>query len=392
MSVNTMSIEDAYQFLNLLHTQATGRASVTPTNTGEFISMANTVLQTGVDNVYNTISQVLSRTLYSVRPYERKFPDLIVDNARWGGITRKISMSDRPIEEESKAWNQLDGSTVDPWKIRKANVLEMRYYGTAVYQDYYTIYRDQLLNAFTGPAELSSFLTLVTTTMSNKWEQYLESLARATLVDLIAAKNAADQPSVIHLLTEYNELTGLNLTAQTIWQEANAGAFFRWMRSRINTLSRKMTERTELFQWQITGKELQRHTPLQDQRMYLSSIILDRIDTMVNTTTYHNEPLAYAGVYGVNFWQSSAEGEELEISATPQVLTATGAIANAENQAVSGIVGIIMDRDAAAVNVKSYSVDPTPFNAAGQYWDTWLNANVQHCLDLTEKSILLLLD
>lgn len=389
MSVNTMQIEDVYQLINTLHTQATGRSAPVPTNTGEFVSMAQATLRSGVDNVYSTLMQVCGRTVYSVRPYERKFPDFISDGNRWGGIMRKISMADKDIQRASAAWNQLDGSTVDPWIINKSNVLETRFYGSGVYQDSYTTYRKQLMNAFTGPEQLGSFVSMQVTEMSNKWEQYLENLARATLANLVAAKKATNN-SVFHMITEYNTETGLNLTIQDIWKEDYAGAFFRWLRARINTLSDQMTDRTQLFQNQITGKEITRHTPLADQRMYLSQMILRRIDTMVNTTTYHDEPLAYAGVYGVNYWQSSQA--PLKISATPEIMTAAGAIETAENQVIENVLGVIMDRDCCTMNIKDYSVDPAPYNPRGEYWNTWLNAHLQYCTDLTEKAIVLLLD
>ena len=57
MAVNSMQITDVYEILNSLHQQATGRASIAPTNTGEFVSMATTTLAVGTDQIYNTLMQ-----------------------------------------------------------------------------------------------------------------------------------------------------------------------------------------------------------------------------------------------------------------------------------------------------------------------------------------------
>ena len=71
MAVNSMQITDVYQILNSLHQQATGRASIAPVNTGEFVSMATTTLSVGTDQIYNTLMQTIGRTIFSTRPYTR---------------------------------------------------------------------------------------------------------------------------------------------------------------------------------------------------------------------------------------------------------------------------------------------------------------------------------
>ena len=65
MSVNSMAIEDVYQLLNSLHTQAPGRTAIAPTNVSEFISMANTTLSAGVDVGYSNLMPTIAKTVCS---------------------------------------------------------------------------------------------------------------------------------------------------------------------------------------------------------------------------------------------------------------------------------------------------------------------------------------
>ena len=389
MSVNSLQIEDVYQILNSIHSQATGQTSLAPTNTYEFTSMATTTLAAGVDTVYNALMNTLGRTVFSVRPYERKFSGLVQDNVRWGGIMRKISYADKPIGAE-EAYHPVDGTTVDPWKINKANVLEMRYYGSAVYQDTITIFRDQLMQSFESPEQLGSFVAGQMTHMSNKWEQYLENLNRSTLANFMGAKIDASN-GVIHLLTEYNTLINASpaLTAADVWQPQNFN-FWRWVRGRVNIIGRRMAERSGEYQVQVTGKEIMRHTPFADQKIYLLSDALDIIDTMVNTTTFHNEPLAYADVEGVSFWQDINTPDSIDV--TPAVINSSGVVSQGTAVQQSDIFGVMFDRDAIGTNVKLYDVANSPYNQVGRYWNTTLTANLQYTNDLTEKGVVLLLD
>lgn len=390
MSVNTMATEDVYALINSLHSQATGKTTLAPTDPTDFISVATATLQAGTDTVYSALMQTIGRTIFSSRPYTAKFGGIQADANRWGGITRKVSIADRDAAAE-QAYHPTDGAAVDQWTIRKSNVLETRYYGTDVYQDWYTTFQDQLVNAFQSPDQLGSFVALQASEMSNKWEQYREELVRQMLVNFIAAK-IAEQNGVIHLLTEYNRMTGLSLTPPSVYQPGNIEPFFRWVRARINQLSRQMTERSTKFQINIRGKEISRHTPVENQKIYLSADALDIIDAMVNTVTFHDEPLAYADVEGVSYWQ--AIDTPNKINTKPVYIAFTDGSVVTEDDPIErdNIFGVIFDQDAMVYNLRDWIMTNTPLNARGLYWNTFLTVNIQLCSDFTEKGIVLLLD
>lgn len=391
MSVNNMAIEDVYALLNSLHEQATGVASLTATNIYDFVSQANTTLAAGNDIVYNALMKTIGRTIFASRPYNAKFTGLEADSMRWGGIVRKISHGDVDIDTDKVYHDIVMGQSVDMFTRKQDDVLETRFYGSDVYQDFYTTYKKQLFDAFSSPEQLGSFVSQKTAEMSNKWEQYREELARMSLANFIAAKTITDAASCIHLLTEYNTLTGLSLTAQQVWQPANIEGFFKFVRARINTLGRKMAERSEMFQVNIAGHHIKRHTPFADLRIFLSADALDMINTMVDADVYHDEPLKYPNIVeGVSYWQ--AIDTPMEINVAPSYIDATGVVVNGTATNVADIFGVMIDKDAVAYSVIDYSVDNTPLNARGQYWNTFLTSNTRYTNDLTEKGIVLLLD
>ena len=80
MAANNLTFEQSAAFLNDLYEQATGQKALAVTDTASFTTVAQTVLKTGYDNVISAISQVLSRTIFSVRPYTAKFKGIMVDN------------------------------------------------------------------------------------------------------------------------------------------------------------------------------------------------------------------------------------------------------------------------------------------------------------------------
>ena len=395
MSVNALGIEDVRLLLNDLHTQVTGQVGITPTSTADFISMAQATLAAGTDKVWSAMQIQLSKTLFASRPYIRKFGGLLADDIRWGGIVQKVSFADSDLTENEMVYHPVDGTSVDQWIQKKGDILVTRFTGSDVFQDFITIYDQALRDAFLSEAQLGAFYAAKMQELSNKWEQYLEELNRTALGNFIAAKvdlEASFPDGVVHLLTEYNTLTGASpaLTDQTVYQPENIRGFFQFVRARINTLSRLMTNRSVKFQAAVTGKVIARHTPLANQKMYILSEALDQIDTMVNTNTYHNEPLAYADVEAVDYWQAIDNPDELQL--TPVEIDANGAAVTGSAVTISKLFGVIFDEDAVVTNIKDYRLESTNLNPRGLYRNTWLTSNSQYCNDLTEKGVVLLLD
>lgn len=392
MSVNNMSIEQAYQVVADLHEMATGQTTATPTDLSSFISVAQSTLAVGTEPVLNAITQMVSKTIIAVRPYDRKFAGLEVSTEAFGGIIRKLSFADRePVT--ATQFDLVDGQSIDQYKVRKAKVLETHYVGSDAWDEYYTVYKDQLNTAFTSPQALGEFMTGLTLHFSNEHEQHVENFARAALANFIAGKVAIDSQeagSVIHLLTEYNTATGLNLTATTVRQPANFPAFIRWMYARINGLSRMMTERSGLFQKEITNMPIMRHTPVRDQKVYMLADFLGAIDAEVKSVTYNDNFLTMADTEAVGYWQ--AIDAPTAIQATPVVIDSMGSVYTAEAQELIGVIGVMFDRDAIAINIKQDNLETTPYNASGRYWNMYRHNDIQYQNDFTEKGIVLCLD
>ena len=390
MAVNNMSIENAYALIAELHEQATGQKVAAPVNSADFVSVAQATLAAGYEPVLNAISQVIGRTLVAVRPYTRKFAGLEYSAEKWGGITRKISFGDRdPVS--SPVFELVDGASVDQQEVRKPDVLETRYVGSDIFQGHITVFRVQLNLAFSSAAELARFMSGLMTNFSNQKEQWLEELARNTLANFIGAKNIVNSGAgMVHLLTEYNALTGLSLTATTVRQPANWPAFIRWVYARIDQISKKMTERSQLFQAPITGKKIFRHTPVEDQKVYILDEFLSSIKAEVLSTTYNDSYLQLADTEAVGYWQDILEPDVVDV--TPAYMDADGTVKTGAEQDLSKVIGVIFDRDAVGYNIYMDTIDASPFNAKGLYYNLFQNCRVRYTNDLTEKGVVLCLD
>lgn len=387
---NDLTYTQISAILNGIQEQATGVKSIAPVNTSEFVSVANTLLKIGYDPLMNAISQVLTRTIFSIRPYSAKFGGLDVSKQKFGAITRKLQIMDSDWEDDQR-YDLEEGKSVDMFKVRKPKVLQTNFYGQNVFQRHYTVFKDQLDLAFTGPQQLAEFWTMVVQNVMDIIEQSRENVRRATLGNFIAGKYLGDTVSVVHLVSEYNAAAGTAFTPQEILQPENFKPFILWTFARIKQISNMMTERSVLFHTNIVGKEkMMRHTPKSRQKAFIYNPFMTMIESMVLSDTYHDTFLNMQYNETVNYWQSITTPDQLQIS--PVYLGTDGNLVEAAATTINGIFGVIFDDEAlGTVTVNEWSA-PTPFNAAGGYTNIYFHYTQRYWNDFLENGVVLMLD
>lgn len=389
MSVNTMQIEDVYAVLNDLHEQTTGYTySIQAVDVSTFNSVAQAVLQTGVDAVYAALMNTITKTIFSSRPYSRQFGGIITDNLKWGGITRKITFGDTDAEaDDAYVGLPSDGSSVDPYVVNRGEVVETRYYGTTVYQDHFTVFEDQLFNAFNGPEQLGEFIAAKTQEINNKWVQWTEDLARGMIINAIFT--TIDNNQNYHaLISEYNSDSGQNITLPDIYTAAYSKPFWEYVRAKVKSVSRQFEQRSNMYQCPLTSwPHIYRHTPARNQKIYMLSKFMDIMETTALAEVFHDDYLKYADVESIAFWQNIYNPEDIEVSKYVILDETTGTYMDVvpNTPKIEDILGFMFDEDALVINIKDTIVRNSAFNPRGLYWNTYLHANVQYCTDFTEK-------
>lgn len=393
MPVNSMSFEQVATVLNTIVSQATGKAQLTPTDTSSFVALAKVGLETGYDPLMTAISQVLTRSIFSVRPYNRKFKGIFADSQRYGNHVRKLQVIDKPFVEDDRI-KLVDGEAIDMYKVRKPEVLQTNFYGESTFSDYVTIYRDQIDVAITGPDEFSRFLGMVTQNMSDKIEQGHESMARAALCNFIGGKAHLSHPySVVYLLDGYDNETGSTTTAQSIYQPENFVPFVKWLYSFLRSVASLMSERSAAFHQNFTidgtKKTIMRHTPADRMKFYLNAQIAYDIDSSVLSGVFNDEYMKMMDKEIVNFWQAIANPTKIDVDAG---FTADDGTVTHASTKLSNVIGVLFDEEALGYTMVNNWSSTTPFNSAGGYSNIWYHFTDRYWNDFTENGVVLLLD
>lgn len=394
MSVNTMSFQQAAAILTSLAAQMTGESGLAVQNLSDYISVGQKALRTGYDPLSIGVSQMVSKTIFAFRPYTGALSILDRDSVEWGAITRKVNTIKQPVED-SGVYALTDGQHApDMFDVRKPKLYQTNFYGFDVWSDHVSVTRQQLKNAVQNPADMGRLLDLILGTKANEMELSREAFRRATLANMIGALNALNNAAQVrHLLSEYNAATGLSLTATTVKHPANYEGFIRWAYAEIAKVSDKMTCMNAAYHLNPAEGVILRHTPKEMQRLYIYSGALHEVDANVLATTFNASRVADQlppVTAAVDFFQSFNTPDSVNV--TPAYIGADGAVATATAQEVNNIFALLADRDALGVNFYDQSVDVSPFEAAGKYYNYWYHDAHRYYNDVTENAVLFLMD
>lgn len=392
MPANELSINQVSTILNAVVKQATGNTALATVDGNNFATVAQLPLKIGYDPVINAISQVLSSTIFSIRPYSRKFKGINVSSQKFGNITRKLNIADSDWTDDDRQKLQ-DGSSIDMYVVKKPTVLQTNFYGANAFQRQTTIFKDQLDVAFSSQEEFGRFISMLMSNVSDMIEQGHESMARMCILNYVAGKlaNEDEVNNRIHLLTEYNELTGLTLNDKDVYKPDNFPSFMKFVVARIKAISNLMTERSKKFHTNVTGKEIMRHTPLSKQKVYLLAPQQYLMETSVLSDLFNDKYMKMTDLELVNFWQNIDTPADIDIK--PIYMDKNGSLKQPSTAIKEQhLFGVIFDEEALGYTTVNNWSAPTPFNARGGYHNIFWHYTDRYWNDFTENGVVLLLD
>ena len=401
MSVNNVTFQQSAAVLNSLVQQATGRSSVIATE-ADFISVAQTALTLGKDAIFNALSNVLARTIFSIRPYSASMKGLEKSLPQWGAYMRKINIVESdwkdndaykyPVTYDStQTVPSGNGLSVDPWVVNKRDFIQTNFLGQSVFSDHYTVFEDQLETAFQNSTEFGQFIGMLSTNMNNKLEVCYENISRHLVTNFIGgllAENASDR--VVNLLTLYNSETGGSFTTTTIYAPANYPAFMKWAYAKIAAIASMFKEYSVKYQTTISGKYTPRHTPYDKQKMYMLASDRYAIESRVLADAFHDNYLTYADVETVNFWQGINSPDTIIVKPT---YTNTSGVVTTPTNAITqaGVFAVLFDEDALGWARVHQNVLSTPVNPRGEYRNIFYNMRLRCFSDNTEKGVVFII-
>ena len=411
--------KDGYVVMNALVKQATGQQSVTVTDLSSFVSAGETVLATGMENVFNSLNIVLARTMVAARPYNAQMTLMEeMDTGLYSSRVRKISFYADDVLPAGNFNTDLftnlaegftNGQNPNPegtaqsvksqWEQHRKVPVEINFGGSTVWQHCITMDEDATKMAFESPEAFASFINGYLIEHQNDIESAREAWNRMNLLNKVASvydMRASMPGSVVNLTKEYNDRFGTSYTSAQL-RSTYLKEFLAFYIARVKEDSQRLTERTLNYHWSpaktVAGKEMKllRHVPYDRQRFYLFSQLFRESESLVLPEIFNDNLLKMDKQYQeVTYWQSNtSEATRAAIKVTPAVVdTATGIQKAGTTVELDYVVGLITDKDGLMTNMQLETARTTPVEARKGYRNTWLSFARNNICDNTESCIL----
>ena len=380
-------------FLTSAYAQATGGSALASLSFDTLQQVFSTDSYASEDNLYAYLDNVIAKTLFAVRPISEPLRSLEWTPSRYGDIVRKLS----PITVEpvnNREWDigtelqQVNPDFACCTAPQLQDFLATRIGGGNTFSRKWTTFRDQMNAAFHSEREVVDFFSMLTTERTNRMKLDRLSEKRALVNNAILALYDYGSNSVFNALTEYNTETGSSYTATTIMQPGVFREFMIWLAAKIEFLRKLMQENGKVFHIDITGKELDRHTPLSMQKLYLQAEFEEYFRAN-QSQLFNPEYLPkFAAVESVAYWQNPLKPRDVQGTAE-SIDPATGNKQTITTALCENVIGILFDDDFMGLsNISNWSA-PEPYNARYGFQNTWYHSTYRSITDFTENALLI---
>lgn len=414
-----LNVTDGYAIINAMADEMFGsNATIQAIDGSTFASVGESIMQSGIENVINTLTLVTSRDLVAIRPYKAKFALInALDSGVFANRVRKISYyakdavptgaSNTQLYSENLLMGADNGvhydtstppvqmSTESMW-LQSAPVCYQAYFGGGIEWQYpYTIYENQLKAAFRSPEEWTDFLNGFLVSCENDIETEKEAFSRLTVLNLICgvANLTASMPkSFRNLRTEFNTKFGTSYSSAQLLS-TYLSQFLAFFVATVKTDSDMLENRSINYHWSPTKSVggvsyvLPRVTKKEDQRMLMISKFWNDAETLVLPAIFNDRYLKLENFEKVDYWQNINDPTAVKFTpAIPDTSDPSAQIAGTQ-VSLSYVLGALFDKDAVMVDFQLEDVASSPLEARKHYRTIWNTIRKNPITDFTENMI-----
>ena len=385
-----MKVEQIYSLMNGVTREILGETTVLAEDLSNVVDIGVAVFNaTDVDNYVKKLVDHIGKVIFVNRPYSGAVPSVLMDAWEFGSVLEKIS-ADLPEAVENESWQLENGVSYDP-NVFISPVVEAKFFNKRVtFEVDLSFTRLQVKSSFDSAEQLNGFLSMLFNAVEKSMTVKIDSLVMRTINYMIGATVADDYGSdlldsksgvkAINLLYLYNQRfnSGLDDTPLTAADALTTPEFIRFAAFTMGLYANRMSRITTLFN--INGKD--RFTPKDLLHTVLLNDFAQAANAYLQSDTYHDEFTKLPEAEVVPYWQGSGTGYAFgDVSKIIVQLED-----NADPVTVTGVLGIMFDRDSLGVTNKDRRVTSN-FNPKAEFYNNFYKFDCGCFVDPSEQAV-----
>lgn len=378
-----MQVSQIYEIVNDTVKETLGAEAVLNEDLSNVVDIGDAVFDANAfDKYVRSLVNHIGRVIFVNRTYSGGAPSVLMDGWQYGSILQKIS-SEMPEATENESWELIDGTSYDPNIFRKPVAIQKFFNKKTTFEIDRSITEKQVRQSFSSAEQLNGFLSMLfnevekalTVMTDNLIMRTINSFTGETIYD---AFNTADYSGTsiraVNLLKQYNETYGETLTAD---KAITSPEFIRYAAYVMGIYKDRMSRMSKLFN--IGGT--QRFTPENMLHFVTLSDFTRAADVFLQSGTFHNDFVRLPKSETVPYWQGSGIDYSFDSISSINVTTPNGHTVN-----ISGILGVMFDRDALGVANFERRIT-TNYNPKAEFTNYFYKQDAQYFNDLNENFV-----
>lgn len=389
-----MEVKQIYEIINSVSDEVLGKTNIVNDDLTGVVDLGNEIFnQQAVDNYVKSLVNHIGKVVFVNRPYSGKVPSVLMDAWEFGSVLEKIS-ADVPQAEENDTWNLKDGAEYSQDVFHKPTVSAKFFNSKVTFEVPVSITERQVKESFSSAAQLNGFLSMIYSAVEKSMTIKTDALVMRTINNMIAETLYADKAKFgwvastneninystastvrcVNLLKLYKDKTGADITAAAAITTPD---FIRFAAYIMGLYSDRLQTISTLFN--IGGKE--RFTPKDVLHTVLLSDFAAAAKAYLYADTFHEDNVLLPKAETVASWQATGEDYAFENVSKIDVKSASGAVIS-----VSGVLGVMFDRDALGVTNLDRRVT-TNYNAKAEFFNNYYKFDAGYFNDTNENFV-----
>ncbi len=381
-----MEVKQIFTLINSVSSEVLGKTDIVKEDLTGVVDLGTEVFNQGaVDNYVKSLVNHIGKVVFVNRPYSGKIPSVLMDAWEFGSVLEKVS-ADIPNAEENDTWNLVDGNEYKQDVFHKPTVSAKFFNSKVTFEVPVSITERQIKESFSSAAQLNGFLSMIYNAVEKSMTIKTDALIMRTIANMVGETLEADSPTFngdytthstvrcVNLLYLFNQATGGSLTAQDCLTN---GDFIRFASYQMGLYADRMQSISTLFN--VGGKE--RFTPKDVLHTVLLSDFEKAAQTYLYADTYHKEQVLLPNAETVASWQGSGLDYSFEHTSAINIKTASK-----KDVSVTGVLGVMFDRDALGVCNTDKRVT-TNYNAKAEFFNNYYKFDAAYFNDTNENFV-----
>lgn len=378
-----MDVKQIYSLMNDVTKEILGDTAIINEDLSNIVDIGESIFNaTAIDNYVKSLVNHIGKVIFVNRPYSGSVPSVLMDGWEYGSVLEKIS-AELPEATENESWELTNGTSYDPNIFYKPSVSAKFFNKRVTFEIPMSFTERQVKESFSNAGQLNGFLSMLYNAIDKSMTVKIDSLVMRTINNMIGETVSESFPDAdytntsvkaVNLLKLYNDRFG---TAITAGDAITTPEFVRFASYEMGLYANRLSKISNLFN--IGGKD--RFTAPDMLHTVMLADFAKSADAYLQSDTYHSEFTKLPNAEIVPYWQGSGTGYAFDDVSKIDVKTASG---NAV--ALSGILGIMFDRDALGVTNLDRRVT-TSYNPKAEFFNNWYKFDAGYFNDTNENFV-----